>query len=199
MLRVLRNYFARLNVLVFGPIFGVEFTKQRHTRPSTLKAIEVFKDKPIRIIEIGCYSGINARNIIKSLNVTEFVVIDPYEKYDEFPDYDEDLLSSAQKKAAKRLDGFGAKITWIKEYSNDAIESLEGQYDFIYIDGNHEFEFAFDDMKNYFKFLKSGGVMGGHDISDRGVHHAFFKFLNEEGSSVADFGIKEPDWFLIKK
>lgn len=197
MLRVIRNCFARLNVVFFGPFFGVEFTKQSHTRPSTQKAIEILKDKPVRVIEIGCYSGINARNIIKNLNVSEFVVIDPYESYDEFPDYNSQLLIKAQRAAAKRLNGFSAKITWIKKYSNEATPFLEGKYDFIYVDGNHEFEYAYEDMKKYYMFLKSGGVMGGHDIADRGVHHALFKFLSEE-TNVVDFGIKEPDWYVVK-
>lgn len=199
MVKFIRDTIARLNVHFFGPRFGVEFVKLPHTRPSTSKAREVFNDHPIRVIEIGCYSGINARNIINALNVCEFFVIDPYEAYEDFPDYNTQLLSKAQKLAEKRLSAFDGKVTWIKEYSENALNSLEGEFDFIYIDGNHELEFAYNDMVSYFGYLKSGGVMGGHDICDYGVHHAFFKFLKKESNKIQDFGIKEPDWFVIKK
>ncbi|MDO8997140.1 MAG: class I SAM-dependent methyltransferase [Sediminibacterium sp.] len=196
MFKVLRDVFARLNVNFFGPVFGVQFTKQNHTRPSTLKALEVFGNNPIRVIEIGCYTGINAKNILSILNVKEFVVIDPYEKYDEFPDYNISLLAKAEKIALKRLQSSNTKITWVKEYSNDAIPFLNDKYDFIYIDGNHEFDFAYQDMVNYYQLLSPGGVMGGHDISDSGVHKALFKFLKDY--DIQNFGIKEPDWYIQK-
>ena len=197
MKKLFRDYFARLNVNFFGPYFGFHITKQSHSRPSTLKALEIFENKPIRAIEIGCYTAVNSKDILNVLNVKELVIIDPYEKYSDFPDYNENLLTNANDIAKKRLSKFSDKVSWVKEYSSDAIPFLNGQFDFIYIDGNHEYEFVYQDMINYFNILAPGGIMGGHDISDSGVHKAFVKFLNH--NDVTDFGIKEPDWFIQKK
>jgi hypothetical protein len=196
MVKYLRDLFARLNIHFFGPFFGFHITKQSHSRPTTLKARDVFANRSIRAIEIGCYTAVNTADILRVLNVREMVIIDPYEKYSDFPDYNDNLLAKASLIAKKRLLKFNCEIKWVKEYSSNAIPYLKDYFDFIYIDGNHEYEYVYEDMVNYFQILSPGGIMGGHDISNVGVHKAFFKFLSKY--STLDFGIKEPDWFIQK-
>ena len=53
---------------------------------------------------------------------------------------------------------------------------LIGANDFIYIDGDHSFEFAYKDICNYFNYLSEDFVFGGHDIDQNGVSKAFIKF-----------------------
>ena len=57
-------------------------------RPSTLFAKELFKNKQIKVIEVGTDLGTNAESIIKNLNVEKIYCIDPYIIYPERKDKD---------------------------------------------------------------------------------------------------------------
>ena len=35
--------------------------------------------------------------------------------------------------------------------------------DFVYIDANHDYKFITEDMRNFWKKVRIGGIMGGHD------------------------------------
>ncbi len=76
------DYFARLNVNFLDFIFHI--TKQSHSRPSTLKALEIFDNKTIRVIEIYYYTAVNSKEILIVLNVKAVVIFDPYEKIYQF-------------------------------------------------------------------------------------------------------------------
>ena len=57
-------------------------------------------------------------------------------------------------------------------------------FDFIFIDGGHDYETVIEDIKNWYPKLKDGGVFGGHDYNWPGVNKAvneFFKDVNIRG------------------
>jgi len=54
-------------------------------------------------------------------------------------------------------------------------EALQGMLaDFLFIDGNHSFQAVSEDFKNYSPFLKSGGLVGFHDVV---YHHEVGEFF----------------------
>lgn len=172
---------------------------KRFPRHSVRYAKQKFNDKSIVVIEIGTFYGYNAESILKELNVEKVYLVDPYEEYIEY-DKKEDgksqqTLSNAESLAKKRLKRFDDKIIWVKKYSDDAVNSLP-KADFIYIDGNHSKTFVKKDMINYFKLLKEGGIMGGHDItSEFGVQEAFVEFCYENKLRPH---ISRTDWWVEK-
>ena len=72
---------------------------------------------------------------------------------------------------------------------------LIGANDFIYIDGDHSFEFAYKDICNYFNYLSEDFVFGGHDIDQNGVSKAFIKFT--QNRNLKNIYFKDPDWIVI--
>ena len=40
---------------------------------------------------------------------------------------------------------------------------MDESLDFVFIDGNHEYDFVFSDIKNWLPTVKCGGVLAGHD------------------------------------
>ena len=52
----------------------------------------------------------------------------------------------------------------IKEYSVDAVKRFaDNSIDFVYIDANHEYSFVMDDIVEWSKKIRNGGIISGHD------------------------------------
>jgi cephalosporin hydroxylase len=59
-------------------------------------------------------------------------------------------------------------------------EILNGdKIDFLFIDGNHEYEFVKQDYYLYRDFVRSGGIIAFHDIAEFESGGGVFKFWNE--------------------
>lgn len=64
--------------------------------------------------------------------------------------------------AKKRLAPYNA--TLIRKMSIDAVKDFEdGSLDFVYIDGNHDFDYVMMDLILWSQKVKTGGVVAGHD------------------------------------
>jgi hypothetical protein len=74
-----------------------------------------------------------------------------------------------------RIEPKKEKVTTYKLTSNDALSVLHGQkFDFIYVDGIHQYENVLEDIMNYLPLVKEGGIIGGHDYGGpwKGVQQA---------------------------
>lgn len=192
----LRKILVKVNDFI-GRNTGIKIKKVTYARPSTLKAKEIFGNKSIRVIEIGCAAGNNALNVLKNLNVSEYIIIDPYDKYEDYDDYDKVRLISMRTEAKNKLSAYSDKLTWIYDYSDKAIDQIKGNIDFIYIDGNHSYEYVLSDMENYSKLLADTYVFGGHDIDQSGVSRAFIDFVSR--NKYEFYEIKDPDWLIYEQ
>jgi len=171
-----------------------------YPRHSVRFAIDYFKDKEISVIEIGTLEGRNAISILQNLNVSAIYLIDPYEKYEEYKnDGAYKGLQKAKEKAHKRLEfNYYWEVNWIEKYSDDALKDVP-LVDFIYIDGNHTYNYVKRDIENYWSKLKVGGILAGHDITHD-------RFGGEILLAVAEFCIKNnlkpyssrTDWWIVK-
>ncbi len=163
-------------------------------REATKFAKDYFSGKEIKVIEIGTLKGEHAKSILKNLNVKEITLIDPYEDYKSDGNYINAEI--AEEIAKKRLQRYSNKILWIKDYSEKAINKIEEKMDFIYIDGNHEYEYVKKDLELYWKILKEGGIISGHDIQTNGVSEAVIEFCNINKLKL-QIGNRR-DWWIVK-
>ncbi len=124
--------------------------------------------------------------------------------YGNFKDYNDLNLIDYEKMAHKRLKNFKDKIHWIRKKSSDAAKEIPNNLDFVYIDGNHAYEFIKNDLETYYPKLKEGGFLAGHD---------FYKTNGDQGPSyngvlkaVTEFAVNNnlelyswfEDWWIIK-
>ena len=191
----------KINKFLIGVIgFGVYPVFPRH---SIRFAKRYFENKLITAVEIGTYRGENVRSIIKELNIKKLYIIDPYEEYNDYLNSEkkqtQEILSKVEKKARLKLKKYSDKIIWIKKYSNKAIKDIPNNIDFIYIDGNHKYGYVKRDMENYWKKVKKGGILAGHDITSlnfQGVAKAFVEFCYENKLTP---NITRTDWWVVKE
>ena len=92
--------------------------------------------------------------------------IDPWEAY---TDYVEQHTTEGQaelndfyKIAKERLQNYNC--SFIRKRSMDALEDFEdNSLDFVFIDGNHTFEYVVNDIAEWTKKVRVGGIISGHD------------------------------------
>ena len=174
------------------------YPKKTRFRSSTRYAKETFGGKQIVVAEIGTDRGENALNILKNLNVKKIYLIDPYMEYKDYKDSEphrtKKVLGSAYRNAFNRLKKHKDKIIWIREFSEKAVDNIP-ECDFIYIDGNHEYSYVKKDINLYFKKVKKGGLLAGHDMELKGVFKAFSEFVIK---NRLNGWVEYPDWIIQK-
>ena len=149
-------------------------------------------------IEIGSYAGESAKMFLKSGAFDRLYCIDPWE-----PDYDtadvtcDDGLVMAESVFDKRV-GDSPIVMKLKMKSSDAVNMFEDEaIDFIYIDGNHQYEFVKKDLEDYVPKIKAGGIISGHDYggpTTPGVTKAVNEFFKKEPVSR----YQDYSWVYIK-
>ena len=121
-----------------------------------------FSNKPLMGVEIGVAEGIHAESILKTLNIQKLYLIDPYKS---FLHYSTKQVMQLFLNATRRLNPYRNKIVWIKKRSEEAVDDVPNGLDFVYIDGNHDFEYVKKDIELYYPKIRDEGVLGGHDFS----------------------------------
>jgi len=143
--------------------------------------------------EIGVEYGLNAKTMLKYISIEKLYLIDPY--YD-----NQDNISGDEryKKTKKYLAKYSNKIKFIRKTSEQALDDIPIELDFVYIDGAHNYNAIKKDIELYYKKVKKGGIIGGHDFwaSEIGVCKAALEFA--ENNNLKLYG-KLTDWWIIKK
>jgi len=115
--------------------------------------------------EIGVDGGFYSAELCKANPGLKLYCIDPW-------DLNEGKSSAHRVRkyaeAKKILAPYNA--TLIKKLSMDAVKDFaDGSLDFVYIDGNHNFDYVMMDIIEWSRKVKKGGIVSGHDYSD-GTH-----------------------------
>ena len=156
--------------------------------------------------EIGVGEGINALQILRNLDVKKLYLIDPYERYKDDPKQIEVMVTPANGKeevAKGKLAPYADKIVWIKEISSLAHTQLQTEeLDFIYIDGNHSYKSAKEDILNYFPKVKIGGLISGddynHPMDDYGVKKAVDEAFGDTVVKKKRPTLSAVDWWITR-
>ena len=193
-----QNLIGKVNKIL-ETLFEIRIIKA--WRFSTLIAREKFGKKPIDVIEIGVEAGENSRNILRELNVNKIYLIDPWEEYEDYSDSEtertQNKITETLNRCKRNLKKWKDKVVYVREYSSKAADKVP-MADFIYIDGNHEYDYVMEDLKKYYPKVKQGGIIAGHDICwQRGnaVIDAVRDFC-EENNLV--FHVSWEDWWIDK-
>lgn len=119
--------------------------------------------------------------LLEDLDIDILYLIDPYDAYEDYEESKSDVekLRSAKREAHQKVSNFDTEIVWIEKYSQDAAEEIASPLDFVYIDGNHGYEYVKTDLETYFPLVKEGGVLAGHDMNGPGVNRALAEFVVE--------------------
>jgi len=163
--------------------------------------------------EIGVYRGAHAKEMLEKLDIKTLYLIDPWKDYDEYGDLPiiKEHLPKAYKTAKfEMLKHYEDRLIWLKEHSSEAVKKFEdNSFDFVYIDGNHCYEYVKEDIELWYPKVKRDGVIGGHDyhLPRFGVKKAVDEFYLKNNLVLhlkKNFQSKNSseingDWWIYKK
>jgi hypothetical protein len=134
--------------------------------------------------EIGVFQGNFSARILQLVQPKQLHLIDPW-RYETSAVYNNAYyggeigqnqahLDSIHNSVLKRFDREIQAGTVCVHRSDSASASREfpdGFFDWVYIDGNHQYEFVMDDLEKYYSKVKGGGVIAGDDYGEHGWWH----------------------------
>jgi len=122
--------------------------------------------------EIGTDQGEYAEVLLKTVPNLLLYCIDPWkaEAYEpgQQPESGEnqEFFDNRYKETVERLKewGLNGQIALWRETSMEGLKRVvDNSQDFVYIDGNHDFLNVTQDIHHWFKKVKPGGILAGHD------------------------------------
>ena len=158
----------------------------------------------IMMAEIGVCTGVNALAMLKSMKIKMLYLIDPYIPYSDGSKvkYTKNFQDTAYAKTFTRLIPFHREVTFIKQSSAFSVRLFPKElFDYVYIDGNHSYGAVLEDCNLWWRTVKMGGVLAGHDYSasyfNVEVKKAVDEFSVKHNLKVQLFD-KSDDWMIIK-
>jgi len=123
----------------------------------------ILKDLNFKIgAEIGTEKGLYMMQIMKRNPQMKMFAVDPYIQYKGYNGWVEEIFIGNYQIAHDRLGQYN--VEFIRKYSMDALADFEDEsLDFVYIDGNHAYEYVRDDIAGWITKVRPGGIISGHD------------------------------------
>jgi SAM-dependent methyltransferase len=159
--------------------------------------------------EIGVGSGIYSEIICQQVPGVKLYCVDLWKTYPGIVDFDNDeYLEKDRKSATMRL--AGCDVIFMQMYSMDAVKLFgPGSLDFVYIDANHWDPFITDDIREWSRVVRSGGIVSGHDYhhEHRHVVDAVDNYAKEHDinpyfivgeTDSGNYPENIPSWFWVK-
>ena len=141
--------------------------------------------------EIGVDLGRHAFNLCKRISGLQLLCVDPYAPDRRNPRaLEPDKYSGRFRRAQEKLAGYN--VVWMRQMSMDAVREIDDEsLDFVYIDGNHMFDYVMTDLIEWSKKVRLGGIVSGHD---------YYNFRNGGVVPAVDAYTKAhkiKEWFVL--
>lgn len=180
---------------VIRQVFGIRYKKSTlpYGTPRKFGKRERFAELFAKLgacvgAEIGVRHGEFTKVLCKANQQLKMYCIDPWAAYQR---YDQKKQDAIYESAVSNLTPYNAVI--IRKTSMDALEDVkDGELDFVYIDGNHEFDFVMMDLICWAKKVRYGGIIALHD------YHAGYWYGVMQAVNAYTFCHRIDPWYVLK-
>jgi hypothetical protein len=140
--------------------------------------------------EIGVWKGRYSEVLCRANPDLKLYSIDPWDFRNFYETQAEG--NTIYENAKNRLSSYKCSI--IRAFSMDAVQEIQDySLDFVYIDGAHDFQNCTNDICEWSKKVKAGGIISGHDYGwwyKRGIH--VYQVVN-----AYTYAYKIKPWFIL--
>lgn len=145
--------------------------------PSLAKAKSVCTPDSV-CVEIGTWDGGFAEAILEHTKCKTLYCVDPYKQFpssdyqDGMNDLTQEQFDAKYNNTKKRLTTkYGNRVVFLRMTSEEAVKQFEDEsLDFVYIDGNHDFEYVYKDIDLWYPKVKVDGILCGDDVYSRNLN-----------------------------
>ena len=134
-------------------------------------------------VEVGTWKGRSAEAILEGsvdgvLYCVDSFIGDPAEHvrrtFFDVP------IEQVKRAWEERLSRFGERVTLVEMESADAAEYLgQWEFDFVFIDACHSYEYVKRDLHLWAPLVRKGGLICGHDFNQTGVRDAVKEYFGD--------------------
>lgn len=114
-------------------------------------------------VEIGVAQGHSAKALLDH-GVRFLYLIDPWADYDDL--LDRNPPGAWEECYRTVVACYPSRHAVLRMTSAEAARYVPGNLDFVWVDGNHRYEWVRSDLELYWPKLKPGGILCGHDYCD---------------------------------
>lgn len=151
--------------------------------------------------EVGVAGGKYSRRLMDANPYMKLYGVDPYTVYGGYKDYAlKSTMERIKNEAHERLKDYPT-YEFVEKFSMDALADFaDGSLDFVYIDANHADPWVTQDITEWAKKVRKGGVVSGHDyarvqsIADRyDVVNAVNRYGKANGIQIYIWGLNSKE------
>lgn len=164
-------------------------------------------------MEIGTWKGEFAYHLLNTCNPTKLYLVDPWlfqpNSEDNKESYTNRWYGGSQAKSQQDMDSIYQNVC--KIFRNDSrihilrckssdIDIEKNSIDWVYIDGNHSYDFVYKDLKISFDLLKDDGYIIGDDYNNSDeVKGAVDRYVKENKNAIMEFFLIEGQYIIKLK
>ena len=163
--------------------------------------------------EIGAWKGDFSQRILKRTKPSKLYLVDPWQYVEDYENAwyggsigSQEGMDTIYNSVCKRFAGEieSGQLETVRMGSAEGIATFEDAYfDWVYIDGNHTYEYVKKDLEISWQKTKTGGFVTGDDYGvkgwwDDGVTVAVDEFVKNMGDQVEVVAIVGSQ-FILKK
>lgn len=150
-----------------------------------------------KAIEIGSYMGESTVTFAENFSLLDVLyAVDPFDlNFNADHLFDDGNLKDVMDIFYQNIKPY-EKIKHIKDNSKEASKQFDDEsFDFIYIDGCHEFSCVIEDIQSWKPKVKKGCFISFHDANDQEVSSAISNYFDlSDGYVTKDYSIT----FMVK-
>lgn len=157
--------------------------------------------------EIGVERGLYSVKLCQANSGLKLHCVDPLKAYKGYREHvSQDKMDGFYVELQERLKGYDCRFH--RDFSMNVVGKFpNGILDFVYIDGNHDFQNTTNDIVEWSKKVRSGGIIAGHDYNrnKKKDYMCHVKDVVQAYTYAMDIhpyfitSDKSPSWFWVKK
>lgn len=147
--------------------------------------------------ELGVETGKYSEVLLAANPKLRLYCIDAWSTY---PGYREHVTQSKVdgllQTAKDRLEKFGNRVTYVQKFTHDAAKDFPAKsLDFVYIDANHTLPFVIQDLVDWERIVRHGGIVAGHDYCKRADNGYQVHVVEAVQAYTQSYKVKP--WFVV--
>lgn len=147
--------------------------------------------------EIGVYRASYSKILLNRNPNLHLIGVDAWAIYEGYKDFQITDIKEAQKESADIYNRYSPRTTLIQGWSHEVAQEIPDEsLDFVFLDANHAYEYVVQDIADWSKKVKKGGIVYGHDYDDYSNRHrwAEMNVINAVDGWMKSYRIKP--WFV---